>query len=619
MPQVKDYLDYFQLQRHPSLFQEDVGLEGVKTRYGTLETHEVIYEIRLNREERGMDFSIRVDTPGRPYSEYWLELDEAFYRGDMSAEPCRFIDASAVTPGADNAAWYVAALYPFAGRERADVLLPMLERVVALLRGRADNLFQIGAMTGRGEIDRLRVFTSSMPRDAVAPFLRELGWRGDLSLVERCLAEWNPFCKAEGYILDFDIFPDGISEKIGINTGPKSKLPQKTDAFLACLSGTGLCLPEKARGVSDWIRTYPRCQPFTQNDVSHFKFAFDASGILDAKAYLRQSDNCFYGGYRAFFRPVQMNLELTTRCPLHCPQCYVSLNTGREIPLDTALYWLRDAAKCGVTNINLSGGETLCYPYLIELIRECKRLSLCSAVALSGAYATEDKLREMIDAGVTEIYISLNGSTEEVNARTRDGYALAIRALEHLRDIGFPEVYVNWVMHSHNADDLENMIALCERHAVKGLVILAFKPDSAHELNSYPTETQLRDAAKTVRKYKGSLEIEAEPCFSQLRALIKNGFLLNTNRGVSRGCGAGRDGISVSAEGRLTPCRHLDVEEEWTSIADYWERSPFLRRLRETEDCRETPCAGCALERYCLPCAAVGMKLHGDLKVTVQR
>ena len=133
---------------------------------------------------------------------------------------------------------------------------------------------------------------------------------------------------------------------------------------------------------------------------------------------------------RYYLRPLQMNLELTQVCPLHCPQCYVSLNNGREMPLDTALYWIRDAADAVVKQVNLSGGETLCYPHLTELIRECHKCGLDSNIALSGAYVTEEKLREFIDAGVTRIFVSLNGSTKEVNEKTRDGYELAIRTLE---------------------------------------------------------------------------------------------------------------------------------------------------------------------------------------------
>ncbi|MBQ9346261.1 MAG: radical SAM protein [Oscillibacter sp.] len=318
-------------------------------------------------------------------------------------------------------------------------------------------------------------------------------------------------------------------------------------------------------------------------------------------------------GGRAYARPIQMNLELTTRCPLHCPQCYVSLNTGREMPLKTALYWIRQGAEYGVQSVNLSGGETLCYPYLNELIRECARHSMSSAVALSGAYVTEDTLRGMIDAGVGQIFVSLNGSTEEINARTRDGYALAIHALELLQKLDFPERWVNWVMHASNASDLPDMLALCERYGMKGLVVLAFKPDSSHAFRSFPTAEQLRQAAKTLKNYKGPLAVGVESCFSQLRCLRYSGFLGCLNLGIPRGCGAGRDGVSVNVDGLLTPCRHLDAAERVSTLAEYWEHSPFLARLREAEDHREPPCRGCTYERNCLPCMAVGVKLHGRL------
>ncbi|WP_292144356.1 radical SAM protein [Butyrivibrio sp.] len=135
--------------------------------------------------------------------------------------------------------------------------------------------------------------------------------------------------------------------------------------------------------------------------------------------------------------PWQMNLELTTQCPLRCPQCYVHLNQGTHMSLDTALYWIRDAADAGVEQINLSGGETLCYPFLEELIAEGKSLKLSSAIALSGIYAGKETLEKLIAAGVNDIFISLNVSTEEINAKTRDGYELAIKALETLKELRF--------------------------------------------------------------------------------------------------------------------------------------------------------------------------------------
>lgn len=312
-------------------------------------------------------------------------------------------------------------------------------------------------------------------------------------------------------------------------------------------------------------------------------------------------------------KPRQMNLELTTRCPLHCPQCYVSLNNGREMPLDTALYWIRDAADAGVKQVNLSGGETLCYPHLTELIRECHKCGLDSNIALSGAYVTEEKLREFIDAGVTRIFVSLNGSTKEVNEKTRDGYELAIRTLELLQEIGWEKTVINWVMHECNADDFPNMISLAERYGAEILVVMAFKPDSSHQLDSYPTRDQMYSVADQIRQYEGDLKIRPEMCFSQMRTLVNRSFFGSYNYGISRGCSAGRDGISVTVDGRLTPCRHIEVKEEFDHIMDYWTQSEFLKELRSLEDKRREPCKGCQWEQNCLPCVAVGLKLHGEL------
>lgn len=311
--------------------------------------------------------------------------------------------------------------------------------------------------------------------------------------------------------------------------------------------------------------------------------------------------------------PLQMNLELTTRCPLHCPQCYVSLNNGWEMPLDTALYWIRDAASAGVTQVNLSGGETLCYPYLTELITECSRLGLVSNIALSGAYVTEAKLHELIDAGVTRIYVSLNGSTKEINGKTRDGYELAVNTLELLSKIGFRDVYINWVMHECNADDFPEMLKLAEKYGVSHLVVMAFKPDSSHQLRSYPSAEQMYTVADQIRNYKGPVTVGAETCFSQMNALVRRTFFGSLNLGVFRGCGAGRNGISVTVDGKLTPCRHIEVEEEYEHIMDYWQDSEFLAELRSVEMSRREPCRGCSWEDNCLPCMAVGLKLHGEL------
>ncbi len=314
--------------------------------------------------------------------------------------------------------------------------------------------------------------------------------------------------------------------------------------------------------------------------------------------------------------PTQLNLELTTRCPLNCPQCYCDLTRGKDLPLDRAVEVLREAAAMGVVNINLSGGETMVYPHLYEVIGECAKLGLQSAVALSGWGVDEDSLHKLVSGGVNEIYISLNGSTEEVSRHTRDGHDLAIQALELLSEVGYPRTAVNWVAHRSNIHDFENVAALCVKLGVKDIVVIAFKPDSAHSMESAPTGEQVLELAATIKrlqKEQAGLSIEVESCYSPLRAYLRQKFFMNINIGVSKGCGAGRDGVSLDVDGHFTPCRHLDYPEAFEKLGDYWYNSDILNKLRAVEESPEEPCAGCRYERNCLSCLAVNAKLQGRI------
>jgi len=611
--QINEYIKYFCLQDNSVLFDDSCrnALKNISEQFGELRSHETIMEINLKSMEKNGDYSIRIDIDEKniPVKEYWLELDYDLYSKGKIVSPCCFIDVSFLVPDSDNNNFYENILPDFCGTERAEKLSPILRKTVSAIKGYTDSLYQLGKMSGRGENDRLRVFTSSMTRESIIDFLKILDWKGDTSALDDFLKFSEIFALKKKFILDFDIFADSISEKIGINFGVVS---QNTEKFLNLLEESDMCLNGKAEAVCKWLKTPPNAFPFIQNSISHFKFPFSDGKIIKAKAYLRQTDFRTDLQYRRYFAPVMMNLELTTECPLHCPQCYL-IPGAKHLSVDKALYWINQAAECGIRFINLSGGETLCYPHLDIIIKKCSELSLSSAVALSGAYATRKKLENIIKNGINDIYISLNGSTEEINSLTRDGFSLAIKALEILNELCFENIMINWVMHSVNADDFENMIALCENYHVKKLVVIGFKPDSRNMLGGYPNYEQLKAVADIIKKYDGSVDIEVESCFSQLRTLVMNGYLLNRNTGIERGCGAGRDGISVNVDGKLTPCRHLDIPEDFDSITQYWENSEILRNLCTIEDRRGEPCRNCKLSKYCLPCADIGRKLYSNI------
>lgn len=613
-PEITQYLSYWKRHSYPELFGDETRrqLENVERQYGSLLTEETILEVCLSDSQKSCDYSFRIDTDINSVREYWYELDaQACQCGEIV--PCYFIDASGCGREKDNRAFYTTALARLAGESRVNRLTFMLERCASLLRGSNPTFYQIGAMTGRGQNDSLRLFTQDLKREELLSYLKDLNWSGDVCALDEELRALEPFSDGAMFILDFDVFADHISEKIGINFGTRRKDEKTIAAFLSFLEERGLCLSPKKQDVLRFINAYPSHTPFIQNDISHFKLPFLDGHVTMAKAYLRQGNHCFVSDFPAYDSPMLMNLELTSRCPLRCPQCYCDLNTGKDLSVDTALYWIEEAARSRVKTVNLSGGETMCHPDLYRLIEECHNRGIKANIAVSGWGIDRDSIRRLWDAGIGEICVSLNGSTKEINEKTRDGYELAIRALELLDDMKFPRTTINWVMHSWNADDFPEMLTLAQKYHVQGLAVMMFKPDASHQLPSIPSQQQMRQVAQQIKSYKGSVQIEVEECFSQMRALVNQRFFVNLNRGPQRGCGAGRDGISVSVDGKLTPCRHLELEEDWTTISEYWEKSPVLRQLRSAEKDPRLPCSECSLKKNCLPCMAVNWKQRGEL------
>ena len=314
------------------------------------------------------------------------------------------------------------------------------------------------------------------------------------------------------------------------------------------------------------------------------------------------------------YMPSVMNIELTTNCPLHCPQCYCSLTGGKNIDAKTAIKRIKEGGEMGVTDVMLSGGETMCYPYLYEIINAAKKYCGVANVALSGFNFTQEIFDRMIDAGVGGIFISLNGSSEEINSQTRDGFDLAIAALKLLSDNGYKNTTINWVMHSSNADDFINVVKLAESYNVANLVIIGVKPDSRHTLSTIPTAEQMNDVAKIVRTHKGKMRIFIESCYSPLLALTCDTKLLgNMNIGKNKGCNAGRSMVSINVNGEFSPCRHLDYFERWDSLVEYWEKSPILQKIRTLDNSRREPCVLCKFNNYCRHCLAINSKTKGEL------
>ncbi len=217
----------------------------------------------------------------------------------------------------------------------------------------------------------------------------------------------------------------------------------------------------------------------------------------------------------------------------------------------------------------------------------------------------EQLLKQLKEAGLDMLYVSLNGSSENINSRSRDGYYDAIEMLDLAKKNSI-DVKINWVSRHDNIDDLEKLIELAKSYNVTGIDILKNKKDFKNEIQSELDRNDLLYLANIVKENKGYLSIES--CFYEVKNLLGVSF---SNFWLS-GCSAGKYSMAIDSCGRFMPCAHSDEnfkETGYNNISDYWNYSRILENFRNknhyiskcNDDCKFVgKCIGCMLEEECL-------------------
>lgn len=303
---------------------------------------------------------------------------------------------------------------------------------------------------------------------------------------------------------------------------------------------------------------------------------------------------------RSFCAPESLHVELTRRCPLHCPQCYQGDAGIGHLPLPRLLEVIAQAERMKVFQIAFGGGEPLVYPHLIPAIRAARRAGMAVSITTSGT-GLAASLTALREAGLGHVQVSLNGSTEAINARSREGYAQASAALRLLAasTLSFG---INWVARCDNLADLPEMIRLATRLGVGNLNLLRYKPSPREDYNSTRLCADgLAFLVETMRRTRG-LRIKTDSAFSHLLCQ------LNGHNGFMTGCGAGRRFLALDASGHFRPCSHVPLSGARAlddDLAQYWRDAPELNRFRETEDHIQAPCAACPTLSACRGCRAI--------------
>jgi pyrroloquinoline quinone biosynthesis protein E len=321
--------------------------------------------------------------------------------------------------------------------------------------------------------------------------------------------------------------------------------------------------------------------------------------------------------------PIAMLAELTHRCPLSCPYCSNPLElTRQERELDTAT-WVdvfRQAADLGVLQLHLSGGEPASRRDLTELVAGAREAGLYTNLITSGIGLTERRLRELDEAGLDHVQLSLQGTdpamADEIGGY-RGGFARKMQVAEWIGAIGFP-LTLNAVLHRRNLHQLPRAIEMAEEMDARRIEVatVQFHGWALENRDALmPTREQAREATRLVAearaRLKGRLVIDYVPA--------------DYHEDLPKRCmgGWGSSGLNVIPDGQVLPCHaaqsipHLSFDRVTERpLREIWYEGAAFNAYRGT-DWMQEPCKSCERKEIDFGgCRCQAMAILGDPNAT---
>ena len=185
------------------------------------------------------------------------------------------------------------------------------------------------------------------------------------------------------------------------------------------------------------------------------------------------------------FHPTDARLAVTNNCNSRCVHCvFWRFKSSDELGLDEIEDVLIQLRELGVFRSVLAGGEPTLRKDLPEIVRTCSSLKFTEVWLLTNSLLLdEDLIRQLLEAGLTSIGVSIDGLEETSDAirGRKGGFKKAISALSLLSELKQKEyhslnVYVGMVLMKQNLNQVVPMANLASELKVQLRLCLVRSP-----------------------------------------------------------------------------------------------------------------------------------------------
>lgn len=319
----------------------------------------------------------------------------------------------------------------------------------------------------------------------------------------------------------------------------------------------------------------------------------------------------------ASYKPSLISWNLTKKCNLRCPHCYLEAGKKAEYELSTeeCLGLVEEMKQLGTEMLILTGGEPLLRKDIFDIAQHASGQGIWVVMGTNGVLVTEKTAQKMLECGVKGVAISLDSIEAEKHNQFRGGpnsWEYSVRALKICRAAGLQVLVQTTVMES-NYEEIPQLIEF-----TRGLGAWSFnlyflvqtgRGQQMNDLSPQRTHAMLENLVELQDRYRPMLvRSKCAPQFKQIAYEMGKGGL------ESGGCMAGTEYCRITPEGNVTPCPYMPVvagnvlEQRFTDI---WHTSPVFRELRDLDQLQGR-CGRCELKELCGGCRCRAYAASGD-------
>jgi radical SAM protein with 4Fe4S-binding SPASM domain len=318
------------------------------------------------------------------------------------------------------------------------------------------------------------------------------------------------------------------------------------------------------------------------------------------------------------FIPLVISWNVTRKCDLKCPHCYVNSTTKQlenELTTEEAKALMDQICEVSRPLLILSGGEPLLREDIFELIHYGAAKGLKMGLGSSGGLIDARAAKRLKEAGIETVSISLDSHIPQQHDEFRGvngSWEKAVRAIKALREESVL-VQVNTTVTQQNYNQIDDIMSLVEGLGVENFHLFFLVPTGRgvklEDISPSKYESMIRTTFARTAKHRLNVKPSCAPQFMR----IAKDMGLDMSRWI-RGCIAGLYYCRVYANGDITPCPYLPIKLgniREKSFKEIWFGSDIFKKMRDF-DALKGKCGICEHRDLCGGCRARAYGLSSD-------